>query len=67
MPDVRSGSSFTYSTEGSADDAGFSRGLVLPVNPDPDAREEFARRVKNFESTGLASIPSGVFYRGTYW
>jgi hypothetical protein len=67
VPDVRSGSSFTYSTEGGTPEMpAFLVVWFYTVDPDPEARAEFARRVKNFESVGLASIPSGVFYRGTY-
>ena len=62
-PEVRSGSSFTFSGSGSATIPTFL--LVWFYTVDPSRRRDFATAVQTFEGGAFPNGP-GVFYRGTY-
>jgi hypothetical protein len=64
-PDVRSGSSFTYSGTGTDIVPAFL--VVWFYTVTPPKRADFALKVNAYETSGvLPAAPTGIFYRGTY-
>ena len=67
-PDVRSGTTFTYSNFGRVEDTITPVMVVWIYTIDPDDRVKFAAAVKLYEddSANLPKLENGVSYRGTY-
>jgi hypothetical protein len=68
VPDVRSGSTFSYKNEGSLDDDIPPFIVVWFYTVEPTQRAAFAAAVSAFEATpaALPNPPTGLKYRGTY-